>query len=192
MIRVVRYMSWQERRLNASISSRGDVCARLNNTKELIMTSRERVRKTIRFEGADRLPYDLPAKYGSDFALAVMAPYVDMLLPEGTDEWGAVWESVGNTNLGQVKEFPLKDWKDFDKLTIPDIRDPKRWESIEGVREFVGDKFLLTMGISLFERPACDRAVRRSGSRWVYVPGRLGSAKQSDDIAGCVAQNLET
>ena len=139
------------------------------------MTSRERVRRTIHFEGADRLPYDLPDKYGSDFALGVMAPYVDMLLPEGTDEWGCVWESTGKTNLGQVKEFPLKDWKDFDKLNIPDIRDPERWESVDGIRECVGDKFLLTMGISLFERVRCIRGFENAVTDIYESPGELGN-----------------
>ena len=54
------------------------------------------------------------------------------------DEWGAIWDNIGVCNLGEVKDFPLKDWKDFDKLTIPDIRDPKRWGQLEGARQRAG------------------------------------------------------
>ena len=50
------------------------------------------------------------------------------------------------------REFPLKDWKDFHKLSIPDIRDPKRWTCLEGARERAGDRFLTGGGLSLYER----------------------------------------
>lgn len=138
------------------------------------MTGRERVKRTIRFEGADRVPRDLPGKYGSDFAWVVMWPWPDYLRSSGVDEWGAVWERVGETQLGQVKDFPLKDWKDLGQLTVPDIHDPKRWKVLEGVREQAGDKFLLTMGISLFERVRCIRGFENTCTDIYESPAQLG------------------
>lgn len=116
------------------------------------MTPREVVSRTIRFQSADRLPFALTPEFGSDFAGCSMSPSPDGRPQRGVDEWGCVWENIGVCNLGEVKDFPLKNWSDWDHLTIPDIRDPKRWEKLAGARERAGDTFLLGNGISLYER----------------------------------------
>lgn len=82
------------------------------------------------FEGADRIPYDLSAPYGSDIAGVCMNPSPDGRPKSGLDEWGCLWVNIGASGLGEVKESPLNDWANWEKLRIPDIRDPKRWESI--------------------------------------------------------------
>lgn len=117
-----------------------------------MMTSREVVARTIRFEGPDRLARALPEPYGADFDWTGASPSPDDRPSTGTDEWGAVWHNIGVCRLGEVKEFPLRDWARFGELSIPDVRDPKRWRSLEGARERAGDKFLLGGGISLYER----------------------------------------
>ena len=43
------------------------------------MTSRECIIKTIRFQGADRLPIDFPEKYGSGFTIIDMDPSPDAI-----------------------------------------------------------------------------------------------------------------
>jgi len=116
------------------------------------MTSRDAVIRTIRFQGADRLPYDLPDPYGTDFAGADMDPNPDARPPNGPDEWGTIWKNIGVCQLGEVQDFPIKDWSDFSRLPIPDIRDPRRWGGLEGARRSAGDKFLLAGGISIYER----------------------------------------
>lgn len=116
------------------------------------MTSREAVLSAIRFQGPDRLPHDFPDPFGSDFSFVGMSPSPDARPTSGSDEWGAVWENLGTTQLGEVKEYPLRDWADFDKLPIPDITAPRRWENMPAARERAGDKFLLGYGISLYER----------------------------------------
>ena len=116
------------------------------------LTSREIVRRAVLFQNPPRLPYDFPDAYGSDFYWAGMSPSPDDRPKSGPDEWGAVWENKGFTNLGEVKEFPLKDWADFSSMKIPDITDPRRWAGLEDVRERAGDRFLLANGISIYER----------------------------------------
>lgn len=116
-----------------------------------MMTSRETVIRAIKFQNPERLPYSLPEKYGSDI-YDFGFPHPDRRPKKGVDEWGAVWDNIGGSNLGQVKDYPLKDWSNFDKLRIPDINDPKRWETLKGTREKAGDKFLLGWGISIYER----------------------------------------
>jgi len=138
------------------------------------MTSREVVARTIRFQGADRLPLGLPGKYGTDMAGMGMNPSPDARPRTGVDEWGAVWANIGGSNLGQVKDFPLKDWADFGKLHIPDINDPKRWESMKGARERAGDKFLIGGGISIYERVHFIRGLENTWADIHEAPDKLG------------------
>jgi len=116
------------------------------------MNSRELVARTLRFENPERLPYDFPPEYGSDFYMTGMSPSPDDRPRAGVDEWGALWKNLGRTNLGEVKEFPLKSWDDFASLSIPDVNAPHRWQALEGLRERAGERFILASGISIYER----------------------------------------
>ena len=138
------------------------------------MTPREIVARTIRFEGADRLPMDFPEPYGTDFVGVGMSPSPDGRCRSGVDEWGAVWAGIGDGHLGEVQDFPLKDWKDFDRLAIPDVRDPKRWTDLDGARERAGDKFLLSGGISIYERVHFIRGLENTWADIYDAPDELG------------------
>ena len=138
------------------------------------MSPKHVVCRTVRFQEADRIPYDLPQEWGSDFALVGMDPSPDARPPTGVDEWGTVWENIAICNLGQVKEYPLKDWGGWDALPIPDIRDPRRWWALSGARERAGDKFLMGLGISIYERA---HFVRGLDNVWIDIheaPAELG------------------
>jgi uroporphyrinogen decarboxylase len=138
------------------------------------MTSKEVVTRTIKFQGADRFPIDFPEKYGNDFMYVDMTPSPDARPHNQRDEWGALWENIGVCNLGEVKDFPLKDWSDYDKLTIPDIKDPKRWKDIDTVRERAGEKFILGFGISLYERIHFVRGLENTWTDIYESPQQLG------------------
>jgi uroporphyrinogen decarboxylase len=116
------------------------------------MTSREIVKNTVLFKDAERFPYDLPGNFGSDLICADMLSNPDFRPYEGVDEWGCVWENIGISKLGEVKHFPLKNWRCLSELNIPDIKDKKRWNSLRESRKNAEDKFLLGNGISLYER----------------------------------------
>jgi uroporphyrinogen decarboxylase len=130
------------------------------------MTPREIVFRTTRFQGAERVPRHLPEPYGSDFVWIGMDPSPDARPPNGPDEWGAVWRNIGVSSLGEVEEFPLKDWKDFENLAIPDITEDRRWKCLEGMREKAGDKFILADGVSLYERIHFIRGIENT---WVDI-----------------------
>ncbi|MHB9138294.1 MAG: uroporphyrinogen decarboxylase family protein [Victivallaceae bacterium] len=122
-----------------------------------MMTAKENMIRTIKFQGPERVAHSLPPDYGSDFAWLNMRPNVDARpnSKDGNcaDEWGAVWENIGVCNLGEVKEYPLKDWADFVRLNIPDIEDESRWAALpEQLANADKDKFLLASGISVYER----------------------------------------
>ncbi|HUU29783.1 MAG TPA: uroporphyrinogen decarboxylase family protein [archaeon] len=117
-----------------------------------MLTGREVVKSAIRFESPGRLPFDFPPQYGSDFSWTGMTPSPDHRPSGGVDEWGAVWENIGVSKLGEVKLFPLPDWSFFAELKIPDIHEPARWLELGSAREKAGEKFLLGQGVSIYER----------------------------------------
>lgn len=139
------------------------------------MTSRELVLRTLRFEGADRLPYDLPEPYGTDFYSIEMDPSPDARPSAGRDEWGAVWVNTGHMQLGQVKQVPLPTWEDMPSLSIPDVDDPVRWVNVRGVRQRAEEKFVLAKGISLYERIHFLRGMDNTWADIYDAPDRLRS-----------------
>jgi len=140
-----------------------------------MLTPREVVRRAVRLDGPDRLPRSFPEKYGSDFAGVGMNPSPDARPSKGVDEWGAVWGNIGVSKLGEVEDPPLKDWADFDKLNIPDIHDPKRWEGLADARAKAGDKFLLASGISIYERVHSIRGLEDTWTDIYQAPGHLAA-----------------
>ena len=136
-------------------------------------TSRENVIRSIRFQTPDRLAHDFPGKWGSDFDFTGMSPSPDSRPASGTDEWGAVWQNLGKTQLGEVKDYPLKDWADFEKLSIPDIHDPGRWERLSEARDHAGDRFLLGHGISIYERIHFIRGLENTWADIYEAPDKL-------------------
>ncbi len=138
------------------------------------MSPREIVKRTVRFQGAERFPYALTEKYGSDFHSVGMTPSPDARPKSGVDEWGCVWENIGVSNLGEVKKPVIKTWADWDNLQIPDISDEKRWSMLEAAREEAGDKFLLANGISLYERVHFLRGLENTWMDIHAEPEKLG------------------
>jgi hypothetical protein len=117
-----------------------------------MMTPREVFRRTIRFQTPDRLGHDFCDLYENDCCGVACNPWPDARPSSGVDEWGSVWKNLGTTTLGEVQEFPLKTWDDLARLKIPDIDNPKRWEDIKDIRQRAGDKYIISTGVSLFER----------------------------------------
>jgi hypothetical protein len=121
------------------------------------MTSKEIVKRTIKFEYPERLARLTPPEYGNDFGGIWMNPSVDArpnTKGVNTDEWGAVWENIGICKMGEVKKYPLEDWNDWDKLKIPDVTAPHRWKDAEkqSIENAKSDKFVLAWGVSVYER----------------------------------------
>ncbi len=139
-----------------------------------VSTSKEIVKKTLQFQFPERLPYDFPEKFGSDFYWAGMDPSPDARPKTGVDEWGASWENIGAMTLGQVKDFPLKNWLEFDRLKIPDIDDPRRWTCLDNVRKRAGDRFLLGHGISIYARVHYIRGLENTWMDIHDAPDELG------------------
>lgn len=117
-----------------------------------MLDSRTLVLNSIKFKGIDRLPLLLMDKNDNDFVFRNDGPSPDFRPQIGIDEWGCIWENIGTSNLGEVKCFPLEDWKDLYRLKIPDVANDPKWERLKKARKLAGDKFLFAGGCSLFER----------------------------------------
>ena len=129
-------------------------------------SSHQLVRNSILFKNRDRLPVDFPEPYGSDFYWIDMTPSPDQRPPQGMDEWGAEWHNIGVCKLGEVKNPPLKEWRDFSSLRIPDIHDPRRWQTLHDCRDRAGDRFILSSGISIYERVHFIRGLENT---WIDI-----------------------
>ena len=140
-----------------------------------MQTSRDIIHNTIAFNNPDRLGFDFPEPYGSDFYWAWFSPSPDDRpnCKSGVDEWGAVWENIGVCMLGEVKEFPLKSWDDLPGLRIPDIREERRFGNTRGARQRAGDKFLIGNGVSLYERVHFIRGLENTWADIYENPEKL-------------------
>lgn len=107
------------------------------------MNSRERVIKTLKHEEVDRIPRHLWALPGismfrKDEYHSVLTKYPDDFdapahtygcgkfckgdpcrVGEYVDAWGSVWHAAEPGVIGEVKEYPLKDWSALDTYKLP-------------------------------------------------------------------------
>jgi hypothetical protein len=134
-------------------------------------SSREQVRRTIHFQGPNRVPskaHDLAPsvydRYGRDVEVLFRRYPTDILsLPyepargwkpsqPGEDEWGCVWESRDDT-VGQVSVRPLADWTALASYQAPDPHAPGRLDAALRVRMQLQHIYCHgKLGFALFER----------------------------------------
>ncbi|MDO5425194.1 MAG: uroporphyrinogen decarboxylase family protein [Eubacteriales bacterium] len=123
------------------------------------MTSKELVLRAVEFRKPERIPLcldfqqdeqnmertkEIAKRYESDFVFANFSDPEFVPLGEGFSEWGYKMENFGET-MGEVKDFPLKDWGRFDfwKSHLPDYSARRGYENARKLREQNPDKFLV-------------------------------------------------
>jgi uroporphyrinogen decarboxylase len=125
-----------------------------------MMTSLDLVRRAIRFEGPERLPFT-GSMGETDFSGDTVAIFPDFGLKwwlggGGTDEWGCLWEVMPDTaDMGQVKNVVLPDITNHPSLKIPDVSDAKRyaaWSAILDRAEQEEKYVVVCNGPCIFER----------------------------------------
>ncbi|MBI4832964.1 MAG: hypothetical protein HY801_15705 [Candidatus Lindowbacteria bacterium] len=71
----------------------------------------------------------------------------------GEDEWGCVMQKTDLPNMGQVKEHPIRTLEDLEAHRFPDADDDARYEAVEMVLPYAGDRYVLGyIGQGLFEQ----------------------------------------
>jgi uroporphyrinogen decarboxylase len=103
-------------------------------------TSKQLVKKAVRFEGPERIPlsypYDLKVSdvVNVDVVRNFMGPHKTL------SEWGFEWQHLENDLLmGQPKEPVIKKWSDLATYRGPDPRDPTRFDAMKRTRAELGD-----------------------------------------------------
>jgi len=125
------------------------------------MTSREIVRRAIKFQTPPRLPFwqhwnhKMPgfpddvcniwemdrAEAGWFFDNAVM------------DDWGCGWSATELKNIGQVTQWPLSDWSALDRYRPPNPRNPFYYDRLGPLMDGAGERYVaLTAHNLLFSR----------------------------------------
>lgn len=122
------------------------------------MTSKERVRRAIKFQCPDRIPLRYARnRERSDIIGLYYAPSKYWQYEkEGEDEWGCVWDKLGGrvvSSFGQVKEHPIRTLEDYKTYEFPDPYAPGRFEHIQEEVEKYRDKYIVGgMGFHDFNR----------------------------------------
>ena len=116
------------------------------------MTSRERVKRCIDFEGPDRCPMSLPAPYPNDFCSVGITADPEWKpwrtwefedCKQWEDEWHNVWKCLPNTTRGEVIEGVIKDWSEIEDYRMPRMDLPLRYEHPRKVFAENPDKYHL-------------------------------------------------
>lgn len=109
------------------------------------MTSKERVRKAIRFEGPDRVPHFLPDGKENDIIWAASwnlggnpagAAKQDWIAADGDfqemiDAWGVVWRRhKTDSGKGEAKGYPIVDITKQDEYEFPDLNNSEYFEKV--------------------------------------------------------------
>jgi uroporphyrinogen-III decarboxylase len=106
-------------------------------------TSKELVKKAIRFQGPERIPLLNPYDFKNSDIVSVDIVR-NFIGPNNMhSEWGFEWEHLENDlRMGQPKEAIIKKWSDLDGYRAPDPRDPARFDAMRQARaEFGDDKY---------------------------------------------------
>lgn len=130
--------------------------------KNEIMTSKEFVKKSIHFEGPQRIPHYLPDGRENDlFWCAPWKVKEDKVIPDilewtnkgdidqRIDCWGTTWERTTGkiTNAGQAKKYPITDMTRQTEYKFPDFNNFKYWtkrkEAIEKNNTMNNPKYVL-------------------------------------------------
>ena len=120
------------------------------------MTSRERVKRAVLFQGPDRVPSALPNPWGNDFLWIDAGPAPNWKPKIKTeqkweDEWGCIWEKPpGDKTMGQVRFHPLSDYENLKNYRFPDYKNPERYVSAKkAVLENVKNEKFVLAGVPL-------------------------------------------
>jgi hypothetical protein len=119
------------------------------------MTSKERVKRAVRFQGADKIPVYFFNKdvERSDIIVCPVGGAADFRpLEPGMDEWGVVWRHLDGT-MGQPGNHIINDDADFDGFRAPDPDDPARYSHIPEFIKRNQSKYIMSgLGITGFNR----------------------------------------
>lgn len=101
------------------------------------MTSRDRVKRAVHFQGPDRIPHYLPDGQENDIIWLWPGRPGDQqpwtMLPNGrqrkVDAWGVTWETFGGGSFGEAISWPLADITLQADYRFPDMFNPQHFDA---------------------------------------------------------------
>lgn len=145
------------------------------------MNSRERVRKTIRFDNPDKVPIrhmamnaalhehgrkllnlwkEIPGDFGENTEIEIPHPDPKDVGPDGSyhrvekDAWGVEWEYVQFGIYGHPQKRPFDDWKNLDSFKAPPVPaayGPAFEDAVRQTSEHKKKWYCLSGWINIFE-----------------------------------------
>ncbi len=120
------------------------------------MTSKERVKRAIHFNGPDRIPYHLPEPYPSDITwIFPKGKNIKTEMRDGVlyrlSEWGSWWQVVSEENMGEVVEPAIREWAEYEKYSLPQINEVERYAHVKDLIYENSDRYIMgVLSTSLF------------------------------------------
>jgi len=114
------------------------------------MNSREIVQRTLDYAYPPRVAASFPDPLWNDFTHMhyVLEGYspewrdVGNGRQEYVDEWGNVWARLDRTSKGEVSRGVLEEWRDLDRLALPDLANPANFEIVrDRCQDPMNDRF---------------------------------------------------
>ncbi len=118
------------------------------------MTGHEIITRAIEFKSPERIGIIFD-ELGINDTYILSYGFGKNYQPESLDEdeWGCVREKTDMANMGQVKRHPVHTMDDLKRRTFPDPNDDARYEPIEMILPYAGDRYALGyIGFGLFEQ----------------------------------------
>jgi uroporphyrinogen decarboxylase len=112
------------------------------------MNSREIVRRTVEFEGPERVARSFGASDFQGCSYTTETPSTDWREVGGgrwerTDEWGNLWSRVDPTSKGEVVKGVLESLGDLDGYVFPDFSHAEDYEKARRIREEHPDMWVI-------------------------------------------------
>jgi hypothetical protein len=119
---------------------------------------RNEVIKAITFNGPDRVPiYFFNRDQDQSDIVAIDIQNHFMGPDKNISEWGFTWKRLDET-MGQPNSYLLADWRNLNKLDVPDPTDPQRFAAIPSFNQTYPESFrMASLGLSGFTTMWCLR-----------------------------------
>ncbi len=117
------------------------------------MPPREIIRRCVAFDAPERigLTFTGQARINDVAGGGILQPHgwtadarVEGNMDVYQDEWGNTWHRIrGMSQGGEVRDPAIKDWRDLDRVTLPNYKDPARYDSARNSFAAHPDKYPL-------------------------------------------------
>ncbi|MHC4123712.1 MAG: uroporphyrinogen decarboxylase family protein [Planctomycetota bacterium] len=152
------------------------------------MKGKEIVRKAIEFDNPPRLPFFIGSLWKDNLSECIQNFPNDVcdswemdrhkagwyFNNPVEDDWGCIWRTIDQNNMGQVVYHPLDDWSKLDTYKPPNPRDEFYFERIEEDIKDAQDRYVVvTSHFNLIERLEMLHGFARTYEDFYFEPEKV-------------------